>query len=434
MAVNHEAIQLAARARALTLEVCTTDGDYSRASTATYVNASGVVTTAAVDEARTAHYVNGIGPSVLYEAAATNLLLRSDEFDHATWAKSATGAASAPVVTANAATAPDNTATADSVVFVAPGAGDTSSLTQSSLTTVAASVYTGSIWIRAAAAGDIGKVILFRHVGANAYLSVTLSATWTRVTRTETAAGTSSQFQIDLRPTLGSSSGTVTVHLWRGQLELGASATSEIQTTSATATRAADVGGLTATGSTYTRTVGSFVTDGFRVGMEVTPSGFSDTTPRVITQVEALTLTVDGTPTAQTVSGGRTLTVGLPSTAVYENRVSDPTATVPYWVENYLPGASEKYTVAQTGSLEVLPLYVLQLYARMDVGIGALAKTADALLAHFAPGTALALTTGDTAVVRGRPAPTRSQLTNPDSGWALVTVTIPLRCSTANAI
>jgi len=191
---------------------------------------------------------------------------------------------------------------------------------------------------------------------------------------------------------------------------------------------------MAATGQTYTRASGSFVTDGFRVGMEVLPDGFADATRRVVTGVAALTLTVNGTPTGQTASAGRTLTVGLPVTVVYENVVTTPVVGVPYVVEAYLPGGADKYTVSPTGSLEVTPLYVLQLYGRMNADMSALAKTADALLAHFAPGTALALGNGDIAVVRGRPAPTRSQLTNPESGWALVTVTIPLRCSTANAI
>lgn len=431
--------RLALRARALTLAVATTDGDFARATTATYVDADGVVQTAAIDEPRHAHYVAGVGPSSLYEAAATNLVLRSDEFDHARWSKSATGAATAPAVTANATAAPDGTTTADEVVFIAPGAGDNSSLTQAGIVTVAASVYTGSLWIRAAAAGDVGKIVLFRHVAASSYASVTLSATWTRIARTETAAGTSSSLSVDLRPSLGSSTGTVTVHLWRGQLELGSSATSEIQTTGTTATRAADTGGATlaATGSTYTRAAGSFITDGFRVGMEVTPVGFSDLTRRTIRQVTALTLTVDSAPTAQTVTTGRALLVGMPATRTYEN--VDAAASIvqpaPWTAETLLPGTLVQDTIGPLGWMEQTAIYQWTFHVTADAGPSALDRYADAMMVHLAP--RLALTTDDGTVVRVRSdvGVQRSPVLPSDTaGYASVSVSFPVRVRTPNTL
>jgi hypothetical protein len=83
--------------------------EFSRASTATYYDADGVLQTAAIDEPRLSYDPSDLDapPTWLFEDAATNLFVRSQEFDNASWGKS--GAA----VTANAAIAPDGTMTAD---------------------------------------------------------------------------------------------------------------------------------------------------------------------------------------------------------------------------------------------------------------------------------------------------------------------------------
>lgn len=191
---------------------------------------------------------------------------------------------------------------------------------------------------------------------------------------------------------------------------------------------------LSTVGSTYTRASGSFITDGFRVGMEVTPAVFSDTTRRIVTRVEALTLTVDSAPTTQTAVAGASLSVGLPEIRVWENLTTAPEGDRWHVVEAYLPGGVEQVTTGRAGQLEVTPLYVLDCYAPANTGIGALAVMADALCAHFPSQLALALANGDTVRVRGRPAPTRSALTRPTPGQARVTVTIPLRLRTANPV
>jgi hypothetical protein len=61
---------------------------------------------------------------------------------------------------------------------------------------------------------------------------------------------------------------------------------------------------LTATTTGYTRAdAGSFLTDGFRSGMEVTPAGFSANAVDVITEVTASTITTKTAHAAQ--SSGR---------------------------------------------------------------------------------------------------------------------------------
>lgn len=189
---------------------------------------------------------------------------------------------------------------------------------------------------------------------------------------------------------------------------------------------------LAATTTGYTRAAGSFLTDGFAVGMEVTPSGFSDTTKRVITAVEALTMTVDGTPTAQVAASGRTLSVGLPSNQGWENVAAATQARVPMVEERYIPGATSKITLGAFGSLEVLPLYELTFSGRTGADVTALASYADACIAHFAPTTPLTVGS-DTATVRTSPAPTRTPLAVVEGGAAFTTVTIPLRLRSANS-
>jgi hypothetical protein len=182
--------------------------------------------------------------TLLTEPAATNLCTKAQEFD--AWTKGNGGAGSLPVVTANDGVAPDGTTTADKVVFAAPGAGDLSVVASPAFATVAASVYTSAVYVKAFAAGDVGKKLLTRQAGASGYTEITLSADWQRLGTTETAGGTSNTLDILLRPTFGGSSGTVSCYLWGAQVELGSAATSYIPTTTLAVARNADV--LTYTG------------------------------------------------------------------------------------------------------------------------------------------------------------------------------------------
>jgi hypothetical protein len=188
---------------------------------------------------------------------------------------------------------------------------------------------------------------------------------------------------------------------------------------------------LSATATGYARAAGSFVTDGFRVGMELTGTSFSfaaNNAAKAITAVSALTLTCAGCVVEG--AGTRTLTVGLPETREWENLPAKPIQGRPYVREQYLPGPMRQVTLGPLGEVEVEPLYVLQVFAPTNTGFLAAAKYADALLAHFAPRTALALTSGDVVTVRTNPAPFRGQLLQDVPGWAVVPVTIPFRCRT----
>jgi hypothetical protein len=192
---------------------------------------------------------------------------------------------------------------------------------------------------------------------------------------------------------------------------------------------------LTATTTGYSRADGgSFLTDGFAVGMEITPSGFATNTIDVLAGVTATTLTTRAARVAETGAAGRTIAVGLPALRAWENVDFTPTSGRWFVDEDYLPGPAEQITLGALGQVETLPQYVLKLYGTSGAGPAALYKAADALLTLFAPRTALTLSTGDVLTVRTSPAPYRGQLLTADAGWSLVTLTVPLRSRSANTI
>lgn len=191
---------------------------------------------------------------------------------------------------------------------------------------------------------------------------------------------------------------------------------------------------ISATATDYQRTTGSFVTDGFKPGMEVTGSGFSNAennAAKTITAVAASTLTCAGN-VAET-AGTRTLTVGLPAGRAWENNTFTPVDGEPYVVENYLPGPTARETLGSFAELEVLPQYVVRLYAPQNNGMGATRKYTDALLALFAPNTPFVLSEG-TLRVRGDIGPFPGQMLPTEDGFVVTPVTVPLRYRTANTI
>jgi hypothetical protein len=187
---------------------------------------------------------------------------------------------------------------------------------------------------------------------------------------------------------------------------------------------------LAATATGYTRASGSFLTDGFAPGMEVTPDGFTQTATAVIKAVTALTIAVVGSRTVEASASGRTLTVGLPASRAWENVEYTPTTGVPYVVEEYIPGPMRQVTLGSQGEMEVLPIYAPKVYVPSGLGSGAADAYADALLLWFAPMVSVTIPNG-TLRVRSDVAPYRGQLLQNSPGFAVVPVTIPLRLRTA---
>lgn len=155
--------------------------------------------------------------------ARYNLLTFSEQMDNGAWTKSSAGTGSAPVVTPNAAVAPDGTLTADSVLFnrgAGNAIGDQSLLSQTP--TVVSGTYTQSVWLKAAAPADVGKQLAMRNVAGSSYLVVTLTADWVRYTRTET--GSLSVWDLTNRGTI-TTGNSVTALVWGAQLLTAADVT-----------------------------------------------------------------------------------------------------------------------------------------------------------------------------------------------------------------
>jgi len=231
----------------------------ARNSTATYQSPT-VITTAAINAPRiTYDATTGNALGLLVEEQRTNLLLRSQEFDNASWTQSP----SADVdVTANAAVAPDGTSTADKMIE-ATTANTFHDLFQS-LTFVAGARYTASAFVKASerhrgaltfgsnAGFTSERLVQFNLVAKTASAIGTGAAAgieeytngWFRVWVSATAdASGASPFYFRLQDNSGTSiyAGTPSsgLFIWGAQIEAGAAPTSYIPTTTAQVTRLA---------------------------------------------------------------------------------------------------------------------------------------------------------------------------------------------------
>jgi hypothetical protein len=133
---------------------------------------------------------------LLIEDAATNLLLRSEELDNATWTASGDVVA-APTVTANSTDVldPYGTNVAEKVAFPdVTGAGATSVVSQDFTATAAA--HTASVWMRSDSGSKIVNLI-FKNGGTYHFQDCTVTTSWNYcVLERKTLTGATWSFQI----------------------------------------------------------------------------------------------------------------------------------------------------------------------------------------------------------------------------------------------
>jgi hypothetical protein len=230
-------------------------------NTATRVNSSGLIETVNANLPRFDFNLNtgGACKGLLIEEGRTNALLSSGDASSADWSTFVNGSATVSRTGASG-TAPDGTNTATLIDVTATGSDQ--AVVQQVVYFSAATSYAASFYVKAYTANDVGKIIVFRHIGNSSYTSATLTADWARPSSVETNASTgSSTLSIGLRPGVGSSSGNVKFLLWGGQFELGAFPSSYIPTTTTTSARNADVVSMTGTNFSdwYNTTEGTFM-------------------------------------------------------------------------------------------------------------------------------------------------------------------------------
>lgn len=243
-------------------------GSFTRSTTATYFDVDGVMQTAAINVPRIGYDpVTHAHTGLIIEAAATNLLTYSEQFDNAAWTK--TNA----TITANSLAAPDGNTTADKLVESAGGTYHSAIQTP----TLAAAMHTFSVYAKAAensvlaldlysvtdgtatcffnvASGTIGSTV-DSFIGAVTSGIQAVGNGWYRCWITATPSAVATRIGIFLADgateTLNySGDSTSGLYLCGAQLETGSVATSYIPTTSAAVTRAADV--VTGSGLIYT--------------------------------------------------------------------------------------------------------------------------------------------------------------------------------------
>lgn len=191
---------------------------------------------------------------------------------------------------------------------------------------------------------------------------------------------------------------------------------------------------LAATATGYTRSSGNFLTEGFRVGMEVVPTGFPETAAGVITAVTPQTMSILNGRTARAAAANRSLVAGVPLTRIWSNRPGSPDPNTPYVEAELISQPGQLIGApAQGGTREDRGLYVIRLYGIADVGEAALRRLARAILDLFTPHTTFPAG-GDVVRIRGDVTPFASGIGQRASGHALVTLTIPWRIYRSNVV
>jgi hypothetical protein len=194
----------------------------TRSTTATYVNSSGGISTAAINTARF-DWTGGSANGWLVESASTN---NFQDSNYQGWWVTQNGA----TITANAAVSPDGTSDAAILYFpLSTSRSISPSVSQTGLQSY-------SVWVQGTVGGE--KIYLTFYNVTNGQVNsgtFTLTTAWSRISAPFTPTS-ASQWYI-----FNGSGVAQTINIYGAQLEPGGVVSSLIPTTTAAATRAADI-------------------------------------------------------------------------------------------------------------------------------------------------------------------------------------------------
>jgi len=247
---------------------------FTRASNATFFDANGTLQTAANDTPRFDHDPATAGnPSrgLLIEEARTNLLVRSAEFTDATWTKT-------NVTATDGQSAPDGTTTADAILETVDSGLH---FTQQAVSVATTATHTYSVFLKANGRNFASAFVRegvnsgATYVSANFDLSngtvsgasvgtvsiQSIGNGWYRVSLSASIDSGTRYAQVRIREDASTTSyaGDITkgILAWGAQLEAGGFPTSYIPTTTAAATRSAELGLVTPISSFYNQAEGA---------------------------------------------------------------------------------------------------------------------------------------------------------------------------------
>lgn len=208
---------------------------FSRSSDGYYVNAAGDRALATAGQARLDHDPSNLtARGLLLEPSGSNLLHWNQDLSTSDWTRSAFSPS------AQTTTAPDGSTLS--------GWDFGNGYFYQDVNSTDGTQHTVSVWLKANQACSLGLRNLTFSSAGNVTISVTTQ--WQRFQVTNTVASTA-RFLVDGRSSDGFGASGLVVYVWMPQIEEGATASSEIATTSSSGTRAADVAGLSRHSGTF---------------------------------------------------------------------------------------------------------------------------------------------------------------------------------------
>ncbi len=215
---------------------------FSRSTSGTFINASGLVATATAGNPRFDYDPSTTPPQhrgLLIEGSANNIATYSNDFSNAVWTLDTSGG-TIPAVSTVSQTGPDGASTVTRITFNKTG-GTFSRIRQTASGT-ASQPYTMSVWMKAnTASGGASTQNVGLRIGADsAGFNCVVTTTWKRFQYTYNLSGTDAAAQIMLWDNIIGNDETADVLIYGCQIEAGNGASSYIPTGASTGNRASE--------------------------------------------------------------------------------------------------------------------------------------------------------------------------------------------------